>query len=115
VTYILVGVWNGGANYAPGGIPSDYAEEFDSVGHAMTAMIDRRDSGHFIGQEFRYIFQPRVYTHTPCAHSDNTGYLDLFLFERYVTPEEIRARIDSGEIWRRLEFGPRGGIVQHHG
>lgn len=104
---ILIGVWHGGNSYSHSW--AEDAEEFDSVGHAMTAMRDRRNSGAVWKMDFRYIFKPRESAYVPAV--DDSSFMDLFRFSEYVTPEEISERINSGEMWRRLEFGPRGGIV----
>jgi hypothetical protein len=103
-----VGMWHGGVNYTHG--YAEDAESFTSIRDAAETMRERRNRGYWQSQTFRYVFREREDALTPCAHDDNSGYVDLFRVGPEDGPEDIRNAIYSGCPDYRIEFGPRGGI-----
>lgn len=106
----VIGLWHGGANYS-----APYAEDaevFPSIAAAEGAMRDREALGHWYPQTFAFVFRPHERSLTPCAHSEGTGYMDVYRYPPGVDDELMRLMIECGEAnWLyRIEFGKRGGI-----
>lgn len=108
-----VGLWHGGNSYAAPDIED--AEYFETIEEAKNAMRSRESRGYWQPQTFRNVFRPESNDLTPAAHSEWSGYVDLYRVSKNATEDEIRTAIEDGYGFVRLEFGPRGGIRRENG
>lgn len=108
-----VGLWHGGNSYAAP-YPDD-AEYFETIEDAKNAMRSRERCGYWQTQTFRNVFRPESNDLTPAAHSEWSGYIDLYRVNKDATEDDIRTAIEDGCGFIRLEFGPRGGIRTENG
>lgn len=106
----VIALWHGGNSY---GAPyAEDAEEFPSIAAAEDAMRQREAHGYWQQQTFRYVFRPHESAFTPVAHSEGSGYMDVYRYPPGVDDELMRLMLECGEasMLYRIEYGPRGGI-----
>ncbi|NRQ38792.1 hypothetical protein HII36_44265 [Nonomuraea sp. NN258] len=91
----VYGLWFGGSGYSP----SDDAdlEEFTSIRHARSALIERYRYRYWQRSRFAYVHRDAAELLTPCVGEDCSILL-------YSSPGSL----DCPE--RRLSLGPRGGV-----
>lgn len=90
--------WYGGSSYAHS--YREDTEAFPSIQAAKDALHERLHDSNWRRMTFVNVYRDEVTTWCPVV--DDTSYLDL-----YASP-------DSDEMFARLEFGPRGGIVRQN-
>jgi hypothetical protein len=98
---IVQGVWYGGYNYSHGDITADL-ERWPSLAAAKRDLEDRCYRGAFVPQDFHYVNREPDTTLTPTVGASET-YIDL-----YGGTEDDPT---GSEMWGRIKFGPRGGVV----
>lgn len=90
-----VGLWHGGASYAPPG-PDDL-EEFTSLADARRTLIERHRHGHWQRSHFAFVHREPTDVLTPVVGGDCE-----------ITLYGSREAIDYPD--RRIFLGPRGGV-----
>lgn len=89
-------LWNGGPSYASAYMEED-VEKFESLADAVAAAQSRKDSGHWIPQDFNFVSREPQSSLTPGV--SETSSMDIFMVdprESYDPYPDYRIEVSPG-------------------